>query len=239
MDSERLRLKSIIELLPRNRRSVLEIGARDGFITRALVPNFETVIALDLKLPSWSMERVAPAQGDVQHLDFSDKSFDCVVCTEVLEHVQDPVAAARELLRVARHEILIGVPYRQDLRVGRLTCVSCGTVNPPYGHVNSFDESRLKSLFAPLPFTKVDYVAETSERTNFLAAWFDDIGGHRYGDYSQQEACISCGGTLVRPSSSSLFQRACAAAGVRLFQLQQTFNRPQPAWIHCLFRKVE
>lgn len=39
---------------------------------------------------------------DVQALPFRDKAFDFVFCTHVLEHVADPVAACRELERVAR-----------------------------------------------------------------------------------------------------------------------------------------
>jgi SAM-dependent methyltransferase len=39
---------------------------------------------------------------DVQALPYRDKVFDFVFCTHVLEHVADPVAACREMERVAR-----------------------------------------------------------------------------------------------------------------------------------------
>lgn len=39
---------------------------------------------------------------DVCSIDLPDESFDCVICIEVLEHVADPFAAARELQRVLR-----------------------------------------------------------------------------------------------------------------------------------------
>ena len=58
-----------------------------------------------------------------------------------------PIVSGQMISRVARHAIVVGVPYRQDLRVGRTTCAACRGTNPPWGHVNSFDENRLKQHF--------------------------------------------------------------------------------------------
>lgn len=41
-------------------------------------------------------------QADICELPFPDKSFDYVYCAHVLEHVADPLAACRELMRVGR-----------------------------------------------------------------------------------------------------------------------------------------
>jgi len=40
--------------------------------------------------------------GDAHHLPFADVSVDAVVCTEVFEHLVDPPAAAREIIRVLK-----------------------------------------------------------------------------------------------------------------------------------------
>jgi SAM-dependent methyltransferase len=41
-------------------------------------------------------------QGNTFHLPFRDETFDKVICSEVMEHVHDYTAAARELARVLR-----------------------------------------------------------------------------------------------------------------------------------------
>lgn len=40
--------------------------------------------------------------ADVHHLPFSDKSFDFVYCAHILEHVDDPIRACSEIMRVGR-----------------------------------------------------------------------------------------------------------------------------------------
>ena len=44
----------------------------------------------------------AAVQGDALHLPFPDATFDRVICSEVLEHIPDDVAAMAELARVLR-----------------------------------------------------------------------------------------------------------------------------------------
>lgn len=40
--------------------------------------------------------------GDAHHLPFGDESVDAIVCTEVFEHLLDPAAAAREMVRILK-----------------------------------------------------------------------------------------------------------------------------------------
>jgi hypothetical protein len=116
-------------------------------------------------------------------------------------------------------------------------CLHCGKVNPPYGHINRFDENTLKGLFAGVPLVESRYVSSNRERTNFLAASLEKLARNPHGTYEQEEPCIYCGRQLERPASLSVTQRLCGAASVRLNALQMKLNRPQPAWIHLLFRK--
>ena len=84
---EHERTRNLIDLVPKGDASVLDAGARDGRLSVLLADHFETVTALDQKKPAVRHRKVKTVQGDITSLRFPDNSFDCVMCTEVLEQV--------------------------------------------------------------------------------------------------------------------------------------------------------
>lgn len=236
---ERERIGDLFSLMPKRGESVLDIGAREGYLSRLLTERFDSVTALDVEAPDIAHPSVACVQGDVRALDMPANRFEMVLCAEVLEHLPPDMLAraCAELSRVAREWVLIGVPYRQDLRFGRSVCAGCGRINPPYGHVNSFDERRLISLFPDLSVEKISFVSETGDRTNRVSAFLMDVAGNPYGTYDQEEGCVDCGARLSAPESRGLGGRLAAFAAHHLRHAVNRFRRPQPNWIHILFRK--
>ena len=142
---EQLRASSLLGLTPLSGKIAIDIGARDGHFSRLLANRFEQVVALDLENPAIEHPRVQCLQGDAAQLPFSDGYADFIFCAEVLEHIPLPKLkmACHEIQRVANSKILIGVPYKQDIRLGRTTCYTCGAKNLPWGHVNTFDKNYL------------------------------------------------------------------------------------------------
>jgi len=226
-------------LLPGSQDSVLEIGARDGFISKLLAGHFPKVTALDLEEPRIDDERIRCVKGDVTSLNFPEASFDLVLCAEVIEHIPSRtlVRACGELSRVAREYLLIGVPYKQDLRVGRLTCQACGKKNPPWGHVNSFDEKRLKELFPEFDVFGMSFVGEIDAGTNPFSTFLTDLAGNPYGDYSQEEPCVYCGAKFGSPPERNLLQKALTKIACYVNEAQKAFSARRPNWIHILFKK--
>jgi SAM-dependent methyltransferase len=55
--------------------------------------------------------------GVAEHLPFRDSTFDAVLSIAVLEHVRDPIQAAREIVRVLKPggELLCAVPFLQPM----------------------------------------------------------------------------------------------------------------------------
>jgi SAM-dependent methyltransferase len=234
---EKARTHDLLRLLPRGRKSVLDIGARDGHFSRLLTEYFDEVTALDLEKPPFEFPRVTTIAGDITKLQFPDASFDCVFCAEVLEHIPAVEQACRELVRVARHEVVIGVPYRQDRRFARTTCKSCGKINPPWSHVNSFDEQKLSRLFAGLKVQAVSFVGSNNQVTNPLSTMLMDWAGNPWGTYIQDEPCIHCGAVLVAPVQRSFFERVCSSIAIRLTGVQMSVSKPHANWIHLVYAK--
>jgi hypothetical protein len=236
--AEQARSLDLIRLLPEGRRSVLDIGARDGHFSRLLSERFPAVTALDLRKPEFDYPGVVTIAGDATNLDFPSDSFDCVFCAEVLEHIPDIRRACREIARVAKHEIIIGVPFEQETRLGRTTCPACGKINPPWGHVNTFTESRLASLFPELQIISRSFIGRTREATNSVSTLLMDLGSNPWGTYYQDEPCIQCGAELVAPANRSRWQKICSAVAVRLNQAQARMAREHATWIHVVFSKT-
>lgn len=49
-------------------------------------------------------------QGDCHKLPFTDKSFDTIYISHVIEHCNNPIAVLNELKRVAKNKIILKVP---------------------------------------------------------------------------------------------------------------------------------
>ena len=236
---EQRRIHDLVALVPRPGRRALDVGARDGRVSRLLARHFDTVVALDLRAPDICHPGIVCLAGDATDLDHPDADFDLVVCSEVLEHIPPAKlpSACLELTRVAARHLLIGVPYKQDLRVGRLTCRACGKVNPPYGHVSSFDESKLRALFPGCRVRRVSYVGEYEGPTNGIATLLMDLAGNPYGPYDQQEPCIHCGARVGSPRPRGPFAKVATRLALLCRGATRRLVPRQACWIHVLLDK--
>lgn len=227
-----------VELLPAGRKSVLEVGARTGLMTELLVERFPSVTAMDLGPPPIQVPGVRLLAGDATRMPFPDGAFDVAVCEEVLEHIPPSKVpeAARELARVARHEVAVGVPNRQDLRAHRLTCHRCGRTSAPFGHLNSFDEARLLALFPGLTLVQASALGPPADRTNLVSALLMQAAGNPWGTYDQHDPCPHCGGAY-EPVHTGLLAKVIAKPGYVLHKAQNRVFPGPPYWLHVLLSK--
>jgi 2-polyprenyl-6-hydroxyphenyl methylase / 3-demethylubiquinone-9 3-methyltransferase len=91
--------------------SVLDLGCGGGFMAEAMARRGAKVIGIDPSAPAIEAAREhAEASGlDIdyrvaygEHLPFPDRSLDCVVVVDVLEHVADPALVLDEVRRVLK-----------------------------------------------------------------------------------------------------------------------------------------
>jgi len=110
-----LRIRYFVERLRRERPAasrVLDLGCGGGLVAEALESAGLEVVGLDASLPSLRAARdhaglgqpapPAPAYcgGDGTRLPFAAGAFDAIVCSEVIEHFDDPDALLAEAARV-------------------------------------------------------------------------------------------------------------------------------------------
>lgn len=99
-------------------QSVLEVGCGRGMLSFLLSKRFD-ITACDLvKNDSFDThtKRMTFVRANVEHLPFSSKSFDTVICAHTLEHVIDIARAVRELRRVTRRRLIIVIPLQRPYR---------------------------------------------------------------------------------------------------------------------------
>jgi ubiquinone/menaquinone biosynthesis C-methylase UbiE len=122
-DSDRsfkLNQRAVLERLGEVRgQRILDVGPATGHFCQPLTAHNE-VIGLDFvgtMLHYAANKGLIPVQGDGMQLPFPTYSMDTVICVGVLQHVPDPAALVRELLRVCHPsgQLFIQTLNRQSL----------------------------------------------------------------------------------------------------------------------------
>jgi SAM-dependent methyltransferase len=77
-------------------------------VQKKLIENFFTTLAKELGKKDHP--HLILKQVSIYELPYKDNSFDLVICTEVLEHLDDPQKALQEMVRVSKKYLLLSVP---------------------------------------------------------------------------------------------------------------------------------
>lgn len=110
------------ELQPHPEESLLDVGCGTGFFTRALASVIGgPVTGVDIN-PAWvdyarrrNTDKVSYEVADARALPYEAASFDLVVSIATLCFIDEERAAVREMLRVARRRVAIGLLNRRSL----------------------------------------------------------------------------------------------------------------------------
>jgi ubiquinone/menaquinone biosynthesis C-methylase UbiE len=100
-------------------KTVLEAGGGKCVLSMELSRNGFDVTASDIIINEDIQKRypmISFQHANVENLPFRDKSFDTVICTHTLEHVQNIYQAVHELRRVTRKRLIIVVPKQRPYK---------------------------------------------------------------------------------------------------------------------------
>lgn len=112
------KLRFITKTSGKRKLTFLDAGCGDGTYELLLERDFDYLVGLDLTRSNLKIakeyakdrNKVDFILADAEHLPFRDLSVDIVLCSEVLEHLYDPLQALSELLRIFRNTLLLTVP---------------------------------------------------------------------------------------------------------------------------------
>lgn len=142
-------LLNCCELVKRPGGTLVDIGAAYGFIVSRL--EAERKIAVDIALDYLRLidPSICRVRADGENLPFVAGLADCVVCTDVFEHVQDEMALARGLTRLLKPggQLLLATPWRQDLSVYETEEYKSKYAKYKYVHLRSVDDEMIARSF--------------------------------------------------------------------------------------------
>lgn len=146
-------------LIPTEVRSLLDVGCGNGEFGKVFLharPNAH-VVACDRSETAVGYVQRESVIADGVALPFRLRSFDCVTCLEVIEHLPEPAfrPVLAELCRLANRYVVVSVPYKERVEQNTARCVSCRTVFNVDLHLRSFDDETIESLLSAQGFRLV------------------------------------------------------------------------------------
>jgi ubiquinone/menaquinone biosynthesis C-methylase UbiE len=157
-DGNAARLKFLMHQLPPSGQRVLNIGVGNGCLEKMIRARSKhdihsldpSAVAIERLQTEIGMDGDHAKVGYSQAIPFPDSTFDAVIMSEVVEHLEDSVIAEtlREISRVLRPRgHYIGtVPADEKLEDSQVVCPKCGELFHRVGHVQSFSRERLSNL---------------------------------------------------------------------------------------------
>ena len=153
---------------------ILEIGSGGGQALEFLGKYEISYLPLDISLKNLkqikelSSLKIFPTAGDAYQLPFTDSSFDLVILSEVLEHLDNPAQALKEIKRILKKGsvLIVSVPYKEKIKYQ--ICIHCNKPTPTNAHLHSFDEVKLKRFIEEAGLMPVKYSLACNKAANRL-----------------------------------------------------------------------
>ena len=124
--------------------TVLDAGCNEGFTLDQLKKKFPALncVGIDVSDKAINIGRkmfpkIKLKTGSIYHLPYK-KTFDLMICTEVLEHLEQPEKALQEIKRATKQYCLFSVPNEPWFRITKLG-------NDPE-HINHWTKNKFISL---------------------------------------------------------------------------------------------
>ncbi|MBU0605493.1 MAG: class I SAM-dependent methyltransferase [Candidatus Omnitrophica bacterium] len=202
-DSDAERVRKIVEMIPVDVSTVLDVGIGGGYIYKELRKKKSLRCAgIDLSLELVKrLDEPAICVGDAGEIPFRSEHFDLVLAADLLEHIKDEFfkQTVSEIKRVSRKYILINSPYKDAIDWPVALCDRCNGEFNVYGHMQVIDTGLIRRAFPKEEFDVV--ISEIFGRKRSTRPAPLVYIARRFGKvYSEEGAvCPYCFNISIRP----------------------------------------
>ncbi len=143
--------------------SLLDVGCGTG-MALALIKAAKPFITVSGIEPSeqakniWKQRNLNVEVGSATSLPYDDNLFDTVICSHVIEHIDDHAAALNEIIRVSKKRAIIVVPSG-----------NVDEKNPGTPHVRYYNRINFKELIATASTDFITYSLPHYHMNNLVA----------------------------------------------------------------------
>ena len=233
------RIDTIQGMLPEDISTLLDVGCGRGDVINALQKNNSRLRAMGMDPFSEALEFVETPSviASLPDTPFPDKSFDMVLCLEVLEHIDESKyqPSLMELQRVAGRYLIIGVPFKENLMHKQAICFDCRKVSHADDHLRSFDEESAAGLFDHFVLEQKTLVGVMQRREPAIASWLrHNVSGVYYP--ADTFYCPYCACNVARniQFQSPFLLRKLTSLLVRMLRRMKPL---EPYWWIGLYRR--
>jgi ubiquinone/menaquinone biosynthesis C-methylase UbiE len=104
------KVKWIMSHVNLSSKKVLEVGAGNGYLSHQLMKGCDLTVLDSSKHQLVSNPAAKKQVGSVYALPYKDASYDTIVCSNLLHHLDEPLRAIKEIKRVATRHVIISEP---------------------------------------------------------------------------------------------------------------------------------
>ncbi|MGY5876828.1 MAG: oligosaccharide flippase family protein [Candidatus Thorarchaeota archaeon] len=234
-NQEKMRIAETLQLVPKDIHSVLDVGCFDCRMTRGITNR--RVVGLDIHIES-GCHNIDTILGSITSLPFEKGAFECIIGTEVLEHLEkrDYERAIAEINRVAKKWILISVPFNEDLEEGRIQCEFCGNIFHVWGHKRRYRTITHLDIFSSFKRIACVYIGK---RFTGLKSITRILGRTGKSVLVEQVECSQCRSTIRGIEALSLPHKMIFQVNNLVKRIKALVNRGDPIWIAVIYRRIE
>jgi ubiquinone/menaquinone biosynthesis C-methylase UbiE len=204
-EEDQKRVNRVLELIPDTSESLLDVGCGNGILcnqAKQKIPFLKKIVGFDRSVEAIKYVKTAKKIGEINDLPFKNNEFDSVCALEVLEHLNLKTyeLALKEISRVAKKQIIVTVPYYENLENNMTICKNCHTMFNRNYHMRTFNKNKMKDLFSNYSFSLnlVEPIGKKKEKLfrEQLIIFLNVIRGKKWNFHKQEmkyAVCPLCG----------------------------------------------